>query len=150
MESENNNNPTTSTYRKKKVISSSSPASSSESSSTTKRRKIGNNSSSTSSSTKKMRKTQNQIRKCHQCKVNGTEYRLCHFWFMNGTKCRKTYCKNCLINIYGLTQDFNTILSDLEWYCPSYLGTCTCPPCVKHRQRAKRPARASAGFYSFT
>ena len=140
---ESEKNDPTSNTRKKKATS---PASSESSS--TKKRKTGN-------SSKKMRKTQNQIRKCHQCKVNGTEYRLCHFWFMNGTKCRKTYCKNCLINLYGLTQDFNTILSDTEWHCPSCLGTCTCPVCVKHRERAeikqaKRPARASAGFYSFT
>jgi len=97
------------------------------------------------------------LRKCHNCNLSRSSYLRCHFWFMNGTKCGKIFCKDCLTSTYGL-KNYDSIYSDHEWHCPACLGTCTCKQCVRQRERSEKRAatldrrttsRTSAGFYSF-
>eukprot|EP00592_Proboscia_alata_P016319 CAMPEP_0194396460 /NCGR_PEP_ID=MMETSP0174-20130528/125001_1 /TAXON_ID=216777 /ORGANISM="Proboscia alata, Strain PI-D3" /LENGTH=626 /DNA_ID=CAMNT_0039192529 /DNA_START=42 /DNA_END=1922 /DNA_ORIENTATION=+ len=52
---------------------------------------------------KSKKKTSATSRKCHDCKGVVTHYLRCHFWFMNGTKCGKIYCKLCLEAKYDLS-----------------------------------------------
>eukprot|EP00521_Asterionellopsis_glacialis_P012516 CAMPEP_0195297948 /NCGR_PEP_ID=MMETSP0707-20130614/22448_1 /TAXON_ID=33640 /ORGANISM="Asterionellopsis glacialis, Strain CCMP134" /LENGTH=273 /DNA_ID=CAMNT_0040359889 /DNA_START=3 /DNA_END=821 /DNA_ORIENTATION=+ len=37
------------------------------------------------------------VRKCHYCKDTKINFRRCHFWFGNGSKCGKTFCDDCLV-----------------------------------------------------
>lgn len=56
------------------------------------------------------------LRKCHYCKVATTRFRRCHFWFANGTKCGKTFCKVCLMTTYAeSSSDWDTTLGDSDW-----------------------------------
>jgi hypothetical protein len=71
-------------------------------------------------------------KKCHDCKNSSTNYRHCHYWTVTG-KCKKKYCIDCLSSKYPLTM-VDTI-SDLEWHCPSCLGTCLCQVCTVQRQK---------------
>jgi len=76
------------------------------------------------------------VRKCHYCKDTKVNFRRCHFWFVNGTKCGKTFCDDCLVQHFhatsivgpdGVRQDRN----DTDWHCPSCLEKCDCPSCKK-------------------
>ena len=78
-----------------------------------------------------------QPRKCHDCKESTTNHRRCTFWFSTGTRCRKYYCMNCLIDIYGWRYDIEGKLDEDDWQCPSCLGRCTCESCTKERERKK-------------
>jgi len=60
-------------------------------------------------------------RKCVNCNKSSTAYFRCHFWFMNGTKCGKIWCKECLTTKFDV-EDYDSIVSDAEWHCPSCLG----------------------------
>ena len=71
-------------------------------------------------------------KKCHDCKKSTTNYRSCHYWTLTG-KCKKKYCVDCLSSKYPLTM--GDAVSDLEWHCPSCLGTCVCKACVVQRQK---------------
>lgn len=95
-----------------------------------------------------------QIRKCHQCKMNVSAYRKCHFWLATGIKCRKTYCRECLVSRYNVdpVNIDNAVLegddADGDWHCPGCLGTCTCTPCLKEQERRAKwnhnPSRRSS------
>ena len=89
-------------------------------------------------------------RKCHDCKESTTQYRQCNYWKLSGNKCGKSFCINCLSSKYTLGEDalspFNpdgipieeiVMCSslDVEWHCPSCLGTCECIACVRQRKK---------------
>jgi len=76
-------------------------------------------------------------RKCHDCKSSVLDFRRCNYWFLTGSRCGKTYCFRCLKVTYGMNCD-NTPATDKEWHCPSCLGTCICPDCVKERRKEQR------------
>ena len=62
---------------------------------------------------------------------------------MNGARCRKSYCRQCLEGRYNHRSeysDWNDQMTDGEWHCPGCLGFCECPPCS--RQRGREQARA--------
>lgn len=82
------------------------------------------------------------FRKCHNCKVSNNEYLRCNFFFANGNKCGKIYCKECMIGTYSLA-DFEASSRDHEWHCPSCTGICKCTVCVKERERTKKRASTS-------
>ncbi len=71
-------------------------------------------------------------KKCHDCKKSTSNYRSCHYWTLTG-KCKKKYCVDCLSSKYPLTM--GDAVSDLEWHCPSCLGTCVCKACIVQRQK---------------
>ena len=95
---------------------------------------------------KKTSKAKILPRKCHYCKNLCSEYLRCHFFFVNGNKCGKIFCKECMISKFQVI-DYNTCVGDSEWHCPSCLGQCDCTICVKNRARIERhavtPARRS-------
>lgn len=129
--------------------------------------------------TKRSAKAGNKARtakKCHDCKASTARHRLCSYWKLNGTRCRKVYCIDCLSNQYTLGDDvqsssnpngisideiLNCPALDEEWHCPSCLGTCQCKVCVNQRKReedleksraeaSRKSSRRSAGnSYSF-
>lgn len=56
------------------------------------------------------------LRKCHNCKVAVTQFRRCHFWFVSGTKCGKTFCKDCLTSEFDSPRaDWNNAELDVDW-----------------------------------
>jgi len=67
-------------------------------------------------------------RKCHDCKEHKSEYRTCEFWFANGTRCRKSYCSDCL-------KKYSTEEID----CFDKNGHC--PLCIRKEQRQKNKCR---------
>jgi len=81
------------------------------------------------------RDTPKQFRKCHDCKVMTSDFRKCHFWLASGIKCRKSYCKECLVSKYKV-DDFDLFPNKEGWHCPACLGTCQCIPCVKEQEKA--------------
>ncbi len=80
--------------------------------------------------TKKAKKVKNNVgKKCHHCKETKTEYYSCGYWFVNGNKCKKYFCQEC-IAIY----DVKGFHAD-DWHCPSCLKKCKCAVCVRERER---------------
>lgn len=78
-------------------------------------------------------------KKCHDCKQLTTNFRSCHYWTLTG-KCKKKYCIDCLSSKYPLTMD--DAKNDLDWHCPSCLGTCMCKLCVIQRQKEEERERS--------
>jgi len=89
-------------------------------------------------------------KKCHHCKEQSTKYRNCNYWKLSGTKCPKAFCIECISSHYTLGDDVQSPSNpngvpideivmcaalDLEWHCPSCLGTCLCATCVKQRKK---------------
>lgn len=75
-------------------------------------------------------KSSNKVgKKCHHCKETKTEYFSCGYWFVNGNKCKKHFCQEC-IAIY----DVKGFHAD-DWHCPSCLKKCKCAVCIKERER---------------
>ena len=89
-------------------------------------------------------------RRCHNCKTYSVQHRVCNYWNLDGTKCKKIYCLSCLTNQYTVGDDVKSksnpkglsikeIVSnpklDREWHCPSCLVTCMCNSCVTQRKR---------------
>ncbi|KAL7467303.1 hypothetical protein ACHAXS_007550 [Conticribra weissflogii] len=89
-------------------------------------------------------------KKCHHCKEQSTKYRNCNYWKLSGTKCPKAFCIECLSSKYTLGDDVQSPSNpdgipideiimcaalDLEWHCPSCLGTCLCATCVKQKKK---------------
>eukprot|EP00545_Synedropsis_sp_CCMP1620_P007432 CAMPEP_0119006272 /NCGR_PEP_ID=MMETSP1176-20130426/2204_1 /TAXON_ID=265551 /ORGANISM="Synedropsis recta cf, Strain CCMP1620" /LENGTH=406 /DNA_ID=CAMNT_0006958171 /DNA_START=80 /DNA_END=1300 /DNA_ORIENTATION=+ len=91
-----------------------------------------------SSSAKRIKRRSVASRRCHDCKSSTTYFRRCHYWFLTGAKCSKTFCSKCLIFKYGCPSEENWDMNDPDWHCPSCLGTCLCSDCVKERKRALR------------
>ena len=67
-------------------------------------------------------------RKCHDCKEYKSEYRTCEFWFANGTRCRKSYCSDCL-------KKYNT--EEIDYFDKNG----HCPLCIRKEQRQKNKCR---------
>jgi hypothetical protein len=115
-------------------------------------------------------------KKCHDCKETTSHYRKCSYWQVNGNKCGKFFCVECLSSKYTLGDD---VLSDnntngipideivknkkydAEWHCPSCLKTCLCASCVKRRhfedekervrkQGERRSGRRSTGHSDYS
>ena len=87
-------------------------------------------------------------RKCHYCKETVMDYSVCNYWFINGNKCKKIFCKSCL----GRFKETSSDASD--WHCPSCTRKCDCPVCVKDREReevraSKRRRTARTDFSMF-
>jgi hypothetical protein len=76
-----------------------------------------------------------QTRKCHHCKEVTTDFFTCRYWFPSGTKCKKSFCDNCLeiYKVEGLDKD--------DWHCPSCLKLCKCVICMREREREEREAQ---------
>lgn len=88
---------------------------------------------------KKKQAHSQKLRKCHHCKISNTSYLRCHFWCITGTKCSKTYCKDCITsNPKYLSGDYDSMLKDSEWHCPSCRAVCECDVCVKEKKRNER------------
>ncbi|KAL3822177.1 hypothetical protein ACHAXA_008193 [Cyclostephanos tholiformis] len=77
--------------------------------------------------------------KCHDCKNSTTNYRDCYYWTLTG-KCKKKYCIDCLSVKYPMTLD--DAINELEWHCPSCLGTCLCKICMVQRQKEEERQRS--------
>jgi hypothetical protein len=78
----------------------------------------------------KPKNNKKQTRKCHQCKEIRVDYFTCGYWFANGNRCKKVFCSLCIAtydDIKGSNAD--------DWHCPSCLGICKCPVCMKERER---------------
>lgn len=56
-------------------------------------------------STQRIKRRNIISRRCHDCKSATTYFRRCHYWFLNGTKCKRTFCSKCLISKYGCTDE---------------------------------------------
>lgn len=90
------------------------------------------------------------LKKCHDCKKQSNKYRNCNYWKLSGNKCGKAFCTNCLSSKYSLGNDVLSpsnpsgipideivmcVALDVEWHCPSCLGSCQCSTCVKLRKK---------------
>ena len=58
----------------------------------------------TSAKRRKQRRTV-APRRCHDCKSSSTYFKKCHYWFLTGKLCSKTFCSRCLIFKYGCTDE---------------------------------------------
>jgi hypothetical protein len=56
-------------------------------------------------STQRIKRRNVISRRCHDCKSATTYFRRCHYWFLTGTKCKRTFCSRCLISKYGCTDE---------------------------------------------
>jgi hypothetical protein len=64
---------------------------------------------------KRMKRRSVASRRCHDCKSSTTYFRRCHYWFLTGAKCGKTFCSKCLVYKYGLPSDDNWDMNDPDW-----------------------------------
>jgi len=92
-----------------------------------------------------------QPRKCHHCKSVSSLFRPCHFWFLTGTKCGKTFCRKCLENIYLERPDPEfwddpDANDDPNWQCPACLDTCLCKDCYKAREKMQKRLESTGGM----
>jgi hypothetical protein len=68
-----------------------------------------------SNSAKRKKRRSVASRRCHDCKSSTTYFRRCHYWFLTGTKCAKTFCSKCLVFKYGLPSEGNWNMNDPDW-----------------------------------
>lgn len=79
-------------------------------------RKKGTHTMVSSGRTSKRRR-QVETRRCHDCKSTTNCYRKCQYFFPDGTKCGKTFCRKCLEAKYeeDLVDDWETTKELVDW-----------------------------------
>mmetsp|Transcript_12757 Transcript_12757/g.16661 ORF Transcript_12757/g.16661 Transcript_12757/m.16661 type:complete len:513 (-) Transcript_12757:142-1680(-) len=94
--------------------------------------------------TRRGRKSGVKSKRCHFCGEMKTNFLNCMYYHINGTKCKNSYCKDCLSEHFP---DHPKTSID-EFHAPCCLGTCTCKSCMKVKQleqaRINRPRRDNA------
>lgn len=62
-------------------------------------------------------------KRCHDCKSSTSYFRRCHYWFLTGAKCGKTYCSKCLVAKYGCQDvaDWDQVTNDPDWQYVLYV-----------------------------
>jgi hypothetical protein len=80
------------------------------------RKKTGLTISSSSGRTCKKRR-QTETKRCHDCKSTTKYYRNCHYYFPDGSKCAKTFCRKCLEGKYEgePVDDWKTNKDSMDW-----------------------------------
>jgi hypothetical protein len=63
------------------------------------------------------RRRQVETRRCHDCKSSTNFYRKCQYFFPDGTKCGKTFCRKCLEAKYeeDSVDDWEMTKESLDW-----------------------------------
>jgi len=94
--------------------------------------------------TRRGRKSGVKSKRCHFCGEMKTNFLNCMYYQINGTKCKNSFCKDCLSEHFP---DHPKTSID-EFHAPCCLGTCTCRSCMKIKQleqaRVNRPRRDNA------
>lgn len=67
------------------------------------------------SAAKRIKRRSVASRRCHDCKSSTTYFRRCHYWFLTGAKCGKTFCSKCLVFKYGCPSEENWDMNDPDW-----------------------------------